>query len=264
MWLRIQKLSRGSFLVPILFWRTDKLRTMFLGGKAWTDHLKAMFFFPLWRASCLHFLLTLFFSMCTPKMYLYVYISFWLNITLGLHPCMLGICSVKELCSPSLIMLLSRTQMKNIWFAQRWSRSGFMAIDHFSRPRLGKSSLQVHTENRICMLTDNELQLACLYPVNTSLPGVLPGGLITHVELVPVNDRQLLSSRRDIRFSLSFNKSVHFENKHSHFRECSIFWIELISHLLSYKYNYLFTGRCLMKKKNKMNTRSEDLLWILT
>lgn len=80
-----------------------------------------------------------------------------------------------------------------------------MAIQHFSRPRLGKSSLQVHTENRICILTDNELWLACLYLVSTSLPGVLPGGLITHVEFVPVNDKQLLSSRRDVRFSFSFN-----------------------------------------------------------
>ena len=186
---------------------------------------------PLWHASCIHFLLILFFSMKTSKMYLNVYISSWLNITLGLHPCMLGICSVKELCSPTLIMLLSRTRMKNIWSAQRWSRTSYMAIDHFSRPRLGKSSLQVHTEKRICILTDNELWLACLYLVSTSLPRVLPGGLITHVELVPVNDRQLLSSRRVVRFSLSFNKSVHIENKHSHFRECSIFW-KLICHLL--------------------------------
>ena len=123
-----------------------------------------------------------------------------------------------------------------------------MAIDHFSRRILGKSSLQVHTENQICILTDNEIWLACLYLVSTSLPGVLPGGLITHVEFVPVNDRQLLSSRRDVRFSLLFNKSVHIENKHSHFRECSIFW-KLISYLLSYKFTYLFTGRCLIKEK---------------
>lgn len=135
-----------------------------------------------------------------------------------------------------------------------------MAIHHFSRPRLGKSSLQVHTEKRICILIDKEQWLACLYLVSTSHPGVLPGGLITHVKPVPVSDRQLLSSRRDIRFSLSFNKSVHFKNKHRHFRECSIFW-KLISHLLSYTYTYLFTGSCLIKKKkNKMNTHSEDLL----
>lgn len=112
---------------------------------------------PLWHASCIHSLLILFFSMQTSKVYLNVYISSWLNITLGLHPCMLGICSVKELCSPTLITLLSRTRMKNIWSAQRWRRTSYMAIDHFSRPRLGKSSLQVHTENRICILTDNEL-----------------------------------------------------------------------------------------------------------
>lgn len=37
------KLSHGSFLMPILFRRIDKLRATLLCGKVWFDHLKAMF-----------------------------------------------------------------------------------------------------------------------------------------------------------------------------------------------------------------------------
>lgn len=37
------KLSHGSFLMPILFRRIDKLRATLLCGKVWFDHVKAMF-----------------------------------------------------------------------------------------------------------------------------------------------------------------------------------------------------------------------------